>query len=133
MKRILLSCLFILSCSLCFANGEGMYAVEREDGSVSIVQYFGKNKSLEQSLKDSNLLGRPIVPIVGSDIPKTRADRKYWKMSGKNIVIDESEKQKDILKAQQLEADKTAVLEKLKISKDEYEKLNQKSAMASIN
>jgi len=134
MKKIIVLIGFLSICSFAWAVDVDRYAVEREDGGVSIVSYVkGSTKSFEKVLEDNGLSGRPITALSDADIPKTRADRKYWKMSGKKIVINEFEKQEDLLKAQQLESDKTAILEKLKISKEEYAKLNQKSITASVN
>ena len=101
-------------------HAEELYAVERADGGVSIVNYFG-GKSLEEVLKSSGLEGRPIKPITRADLP-SRADRNYWKMNdvpiGKKIIVDTVKRQEAEAAKAQKEARKQALL---KMTPQEYQ------------
>ena len=107
------------------AKAEELYAVENPDGSVVIVNYQGgSNDSLNDVLRDFGLTGLPITGIKRSDIPVDRSDRKFWKLTGKSIAVDSVKKQDFENEKALKEQEKEAVLSKLKISKEEFEKLN---------
>lgn len=117
-KLIFLSLLFISSNA--FAS---KYAVERSDGGVSVITYNqGSKDSLEDILKEQGFEGRPVIEITDDQLP-TRSERKYWKRSGGQIVVNVTKKQADLDAKASKEAEKDAVLSKLKLSKEEWEKL----------
>ena len=96
MKKLIFVFLIILS-SPAFAE---TYAVERADGGVTIIDYNeSANQSLETTLNDFGLSGRPIKRVLLPDFPSDRKDRKYWKMNdvpiGKKIIIDTVKKDAD--------------------------------------
>ena len=115
--------------ALCFASNAfawDTYAVQRDDG-VSVVYYNpGSQKSLDQVLKDSGLEGKPVKKISKDDLP-SREDRAFWVFNdvpvGKKIKVDTVKKQAEEAKKAAEEAERNAVLEKLKISKEELEKV----------
>lgn len=126
-KIIFIGCLFVFG-STAWAEFDDKYIVEKPDGSVAIVYYNSTGgKSLGQVLQDQGLLGLPIDVLRDSDLPADRSDRKYWRMNkvpvGKKIKIDTVAKEQDALKEQQSEEDRQAVLTKLKITKEEFERL----------
>lgn len=105
-----------------------IYAVDKPDGSVAIAHYFqNSNETLEDFLRGVGLSGLPIRRIQASDIPQDaegkKIDREFWKRSGAKVVVDSTKKQDalDVIAAK--EAEREAVLLKLKISKTEFEKL----------
>lgn len=71
-----------------------------------------------------NLSGNYTV-LDDSLIPQSREDRKYWKVADGKVRCDHVRKQADLDKAAQIEADKMAILEKLKISKEDFAKLTE--------
>lgn len=100
------------------------YMVERPDGGVTVIYYVsGSKDSIEDVIKSYGLSGLPYQKVNASDIPATRIDRKYWKKSGNSMGIDTVKRQSDIDAKTAKEAEKDAVLTKLKISKDEFKKL----------
>ena len=99
------------------------YTVEKPDGSLVIAHYFENSQdTLEEFLESLGLEGLPVSRIDPSTFPP-REDRKYWKKSGNNIVIDTVKKQADLDAEAAKQAEKDAVLTKLKISREELEKL----------
>ena len=97
------------------------FGVEKPDGSVAIVNYVtGSQDSKDDVLRDAGLSGTVFEPGATPG----RSDRKYWKRSGSSIVVDSVKKQQDLDAKALKEAEKEGVLAKLKISKEEYEKLN---------
>lgn len=110
MKKILFLILF-LTPSIAFAE----YCVSEKNGAVWV--HYGANKTCE---KYSEEIGEN-YKVVSSLPDKT--DRKYWKIVGNSVVIDQAKKQADIDKALQEKAAKDAILLKLKITKEELEKL----------
>jgi len=100
-----------------------LYAVQREDGGVSVINYLeGSKDTLEDVVKQLGYWGRPIHRIKPSDLPSDRTDRKYWTINhvpfGKKIKIDNSEKEKDEAKKAQVEQRKR---ELLKLTAAEFE------------
>lgn len=101
-----------------------IYEVRKPDGSISIHTYFNNpNKTLEDTLRDAGLAGLPIRQISLADLPADKTDRKYWKSNGSKITIDGVKKQQDIDAVNQKNAERDAVLSKLKISLQELEKI----------
>lgn len=91
MKKLFLF-LLLMSPSLLFAD---MYAVEREDGGVSIINYYG-GEPLEKIVKELGFWGLPITKVSSEDLPDTKEDREFWKMNdlpwGDKIKVDSVKK-----------------------------------------
>lgn len=120
--------LFLLLGSMCSKALYAVesYAVERTDGGVSIVNYFeGSNDTLDDVLRDIGLSGRPIERISKADMPADRTDRNFWKLSGKKVVVDTVKKQAALDAKAQKDAEADSVLSKLKISRQEAQKLKE--------
>jgi hypothetical protein len=101
------------------------YAVERPDGGVSIIHYQpSSSEPIEEVIHSLGFDGLPIRKVNDSDIPSERTDRKYWTVLGKKIVVDTATKQADLDAKAQKQAQKEAVLVKLKITQAELEKIN---------
>lgn len=101
------------------------YAVQRPDGGVSIVYYFpGSNDTLDDVLRSQGLDNLPIAIVKDSDLPATREFREAWVKQGSKIREDAVKKQEIIAEETQKQEEKQAVLEKLKISEEEFEKIN---------
>ena len=119
--------LLILLSSPAFAAVETeKYLVERPDGGVSIVQYIpGSRKTVQRVLEDQGLKGFPVRVITPADLPPDRKDRDYWKWDSfsRKVVVDEAKKQNDLNAKAQAESERDAVLAKLKITKEEFQKL----------
>ncbi len=116
----------LLICSTAFA-GEEIYSVERPDGGVSIIHYNTNSvDSIEDVLNSLGFMSYPIRKINSSDIPQDRTDRNYWRADRKKVVIDADKKQADSDVKSAKELQRLAVLQKLKISKDELAVLNAK-------
>lgn len=125
MKYITVLFLFLFSSTL-FAEVIP-YVIEREDGGVSVLYYdTGSPYSADEEIKRIGFGSRPYKQISLSDIPVKDENRKYWKVSGKKIVIDEDKKNADLYEKALKEAEKDAVLMKLNITAEEFEKLNAK-------
>lgn len=123
MKKIILFSIFVLLSSKLYAEEE-IYSVQRDDGGVSIVHYNPASKdSLEDVLRESGLDGLFARKISASDLPASKADREFWKASGKKVVVDQAKKQQSEAEKSQKEIEKQAVLAKLKISKNEADAL----------
>lgn len=123
MRKLLILFLFGF-CSVSYAD---TYAVDRSDGGVSIINYNeGSKDTLQEVIHDLGFDGRPVKRISASDLPSTREDRKYWTLQGNKVVVDAAKKQVAEAEKAAKEAEKDAVLAKLKISKAEFEKLNGK-------
>ena len=116
MKKLLI--LFLLFSATAYAD---MYAVERPDGSVSVVNHIGGD-SLEDVLGELGFSGYPIIRISASDLPP-REDRSFWAFNdipvGKKLKVDSVKKAQKEAEKQAKEAEKDAVLTKLKISREE--------------
>lgn len=131
-KRLLTSLLFIslFSQSIAsYAQSEEIYLIEKPDGTVAVHHYFiGSKDTLEDAINNAGLSGLPMKNITQSDIPASKEDRKYWKKNtgiGKAITIDLVKKQADIdLKTAQ-DAQKAALLTKLKITEEEAKLLKE--------
>jgi len=121
---VLISFIFTIFSPL---NGSAeTYAVDRADGGVSIVNYFdGASKSLDQVLNDIGLHGRPFKKIANGDMPQTKQDRNFWKLLGSKVVVDAVKKQAHLDALAAKEAEKDAIYAKLKISREEFEKIKK--------
>jgi len=125
MKTFFILIGLVLICSSAFAGTE-TYAVQQPDGSVAIVNYIpGSSKTIEQDLQSKGYENLPVYKLRNEDMPPSRVDRKYWKIHNGKIVIDTIKKQADSVTAQQVEAEKEAIFSKMKISKQEYEKIKK--------
>lgn len=124
-KKILIVSIFLFPF---LANAEiqtEKYMVERPDGGVSIVYYIpDSGKSLNDVLAAQGYENYPVYAIAQTDIPTDRSDRNYWKRSGGKIVVDPEKKQADLDIKNQKQAEKDAILAKLKISDQELDTLN---------
>lgn len=72
--------------------------------------------------------GTSFTVVNESEIPQTngqwdKSDREFWKLNGNKVEVDQVKKQAKEAEKAQKEADKNAVLAKLKISKEELQKL----------
>lgn len=105
-----------------YAQNVEKIAVDRPDGSVSIVSYIvGSQDSLADVLKDSGLSGLPNSKV--DSLPK-REDRDYWVKVGNQVTTDSAKKaQKEIEKAQK-KAEKDQIIAKLKITNEEWKKIS---------
>lgn len=102
------------------------YVVEKPDGSVAVINYVtGSQDSLDDVIQENGFSGA--IYEEAKTLPP-REDRKYWKKSGSFVVVDSVNKQKDLDAKAAKEAEKEAVFSKLKISKEEYEKINGRLA-----
>lgn len=106
--------LFVLALLFVCGSAEAKHCVSDADGLKVLI---GVNQSCEDYAKE---LG---VAITLVDSLPAREDRKYWKLDGSKVVVDSVKKQADIDKKAQAQAEKDAVLLKLKITKEEFEKL----------
>ena len=123
MKKTLLFLAFLLICTSAFAKSVKTYSVENDDGSVSIIYYVEGSKDTIQDVVNSiGTFSKEPVEIDPKNLP-SRTDRKYWKKNGDSVTVDQVKKQADIAEKAQKDAEKDAVLSKLKISKAEYEAL----------
>lgn len=120
-KLIFLSILFLVP-SVCHAES---YAIKKPDGTVAIANYFnGSHDTLEDFLRANGLDKLPRFQVTEKELP-SKEDRKYWDISSGRVVVDSSKKQADLdLKAQE-ESEKQDVLEKLKLTDEEFDKLNK--------
>lgn len=128
MGKLLLVLFLIIFSKTTYANTE-MYAVEKDDGSVALVKYYpGSRDSLQEVLSEFGFVDKPIKKISVSELPDLN-DRLYWVFDNtdpdKKIKIDLAKKQADLDKKAQEELEKNAVLEKLKITKEEFEKISK--------
>ena len=123
MRLIILFFMFLFSTVL---YAEEMYLIENPDGSVRVLHYKeNSNDSVQDVLKSIGAEGLQVNKITSVDLPNDRADRKYWKKLGKRVVIDTDKKDEDEVLEQAKEAEMLTVLEKLKISKEEFEMLDE--------
>lgn len=72
------------------------YAVQRDDGGVTLVHYIeGSSDSLADVLTELGLMGKPIIRIEESDLPP-RSDRDYWEFNdvpiGKKLRVNTAKK-----------------------------------------
>lgn len=118
--------LFILFLPTSASAGE-LYAVEKPDGSVSVINYYG-GEPLINIINDLGFAGYPIRRITKADLPD-RADREVWAFNdvpiGKKLKVDTVKKAQKKAEKAAKEAEREAVLLKLKISKDEFKKLKE--------
>lgn len=124
MKNLILALFFLGFCFPLHAND--CYVFENPDGSIRVTQYIdGSADSMQDVVREIGAEGLPVTKISCQDIPKNKQDRKAWRMNPvtKKIVIDPVAKaDADAAKAAK-EAAREAVLAKLKITKEEFEKL----------
>ena len=112
---LILFVLLILNAGSAHAD---LYAIEREDGGVTIYNYNeGSRSSLESEIKELGLFGRPIFKIEKSDMPNEK--QKYWKIQNGKILVDEVKKSEDLAKTSEKGAKKAAALAKLKVTEQE--------------
>lgn len=122
MKRLII--LMLIFCPL--ANAEEIYAVKKPNGSVSIIHYQeGSKDTLDDVIKDLGYdrSGYSVVQISEKDIPSDRSERDFWTLRGKKIVVDNDKKQSEADAKNAKEAQRDAVLAKLKISRTELRDL----------
>lgn len=124
-KKILI---LVLICTPVYAEvSTERYAVEKPDGKVAVAYYIpGSKDTLEEFLKSNGLYGLPFSRVKDSDI-RDRSDRNFWVKEGKAIAVDTEKKAEIEEENQAKESEKEAILEKMKISKEEFEKLNGRS------
>lgn len=106
------------------------YIVEKPDGSIVIVHHNDAAiQTIEETLQENGLSGLPVTRIKQSDIPydpAERVDRNHWKRGfSKKIEVDSAKRQAAADAKAAKEAEKDAILEKLKISREEFEKIKQ--------
>ena len=92
---IVLLLLVFLWCGNVYAD---MFAVEKQDGGIVIVNYDpSSSDSLEDVMAELGMTGQPVKRITHEDLPD-RLDRDFWVMNdvsiGKKIVADEDAKLK---------------------------------------
>lgn len=90
MKKIIFYFFIFLALVIPAYAGQGVYAIKRDDGGVSIVNLG--DKDIDQTLEEIGLSGRPYKKIKESDLPE-KSDRDFWTLEDKEIVIDEDKKQ----------------------------------------
>ena len=91
MKKYLFLLSFILIPSAVYAN---TYAVNDDsEAGVKIVRVIDGN--IEEELAKIGLSGKPYFEISESSLPP-REDRKYWKIQGNTVVVDETAKKNDV-------------------------------------
>lgn len=121
MKNILF--LMLLVCSTGYALETDLYLVEKPDGTVKQVNYIpGSSDSVTDVLRSVGAEGRPVIHPDAKTLPSV-TDNQYWKRLGSSVIVDEERKQADVKARAEKEAAKEAVLSKLKISKEDFEKI----------
>jgi hypothetical protein len=98
------------------------YAFQDSEG-VHIVTIYDETSTIEKELEKIGKSGANAILIKDENIIATRADRKYWKLNGSNIVVDVEKKQNDLDAIALQKAKRDAVLEKLKITEEELKSL----------
>lgn len=130
--------LFLLISFPVFASDNEAYLVERPGGGVSIVNYKpGGKDSLSDVLHSFGFDNYPIKALKEEDIPPTKEDRNFWIKDAvtKKVVVDFAKKQAEQRAQIQAEDEAEAILAKLKITKEEFEKigkLNERSNPGKI-
>lgn len=110
--------LLIISSPSAFA--EVVRVIDNGNG-VSVMTASG---SLDDGFENHPLYGRRYVDIDRKDLPPL-ADRNFWVLSGSKVSVDNNKKADfQNAKAQEV-AEKEAVYTKLKISKEEFEKIKR--------
>lgn len=102
------------------SSADTVRAIQTSEG----VAVMSSEQNLDEAWESHPLKGNPFIDIDRSKLPDS-SDRKYWKILGSNVVVDVVKKQNDLDKRTAVEAEKTAVLAKLKISKKEAEALQE--------
>lgn len=118
MKNIFLFSFLVLFSSEAFAAIEP-YAIEREDGGVS-VKYYNTNSryTLEEELVRDGMPGRPAAKLSAVPDISLESDREFWKVQGNRIIVDETKKTAHAAAKAIKEARKRALL---KMTQLEYE------------
>ena len=122
---MILLILFLLFSPAVYAQTE-MYAVQRDDGGVSIVYYIpGSSDTLEDVLRENELEGKPVKRIKEDAFQESKADRDFWTFAGSKIRLDQFKKQEAQVQKQAKESKKDEVLGKLKISEEDAKALRE--------
>lgn len=119
MKKILFLFVFCFP-AISYAS---TYAVGRDDGGVSIVNYVDSSSdSLEEVITSQGLSKNDVKKVSKTDLP-SRQDREFWQLNdlplGKKIKINSSKKDSFEQEKQGKETKKQAVLKKLSLTKEE--------------
>lgn len=116
MKKIIFILSIFFICTPAFAE---RYRAVDDNGTVALVLAVG---NIDEAWGKHPLYGHAFLDIDSARLPSID-DRKYWKISGNSVIVDSVKKQSDIDLKSAKESGKDAVLAKLKISKDEFDKL----------
>ena len=105
------------------------FAVEQDDGSVALVNYVeGSGDTLEDVIDELKLPKNKIVKVKESVFPND--DIEFWQINdvpiGGKLKVNQAKKQAHLDKIAQKEAEKALIFEKLKITKEEFEKIKDK-------
>ena len=120
MRNLILFIFLMVVCSNAFCFEE-KYAFHDSDGILHIMTLNDSSTTPEE---ESVKIGFPSNGFVLlTELPTSKEDRKFWKLSGSKIVVDASKKQADINGKLNKQMQKDAVLQKLKISQEELDKL----------
>lgn len=104
----------------------GIYAVEKPDGSIAIINYKeGSFDALDEVLRDLGFDGYPIRRVDPKEFPP-REDRDYWIMLGGKIKVDQMAKQLDLNRQNQHVQKLQALRNKLGLTEEEWDLLNKK-------
>lgn len=106
-----------------YASDYELYAVPRPDGVTIVTYYPGSIDSIEDVMRKYGFSELPYKKINESDKPADRKDRKYWKLSGNKVIVDEAKKQLEASESLSKDLRRKAVLDKLKITEDERKDL----------
>lgn len=119
MKKILFVLCLLLISEPALAK---RYAFQRQDGSLKVVDYIeGSSDSLVDVMRDQGVENMPRY-----DVPDDVTEpARYLKAQGGRIVVDSAKKQADIEAKAAHEAEKDAIFSKLKISREEWEKIRR--------
>lgn len=119
MKKQLLITGLLFICGNLYAE---KCAVQRPDGGITVIEYIdGSSDSISDVLSEFGYDGKECVQV--KSIPSNRKDREFWKIEGNSIVVDSIKKQEKAVRDAEESLSRDAVLDKLKISKDEFIKL----------
>lgn len=120
---ILLLLFLIFSPTASFAEKYVIEHPDCESGLCFADIDSGEDAAFFEYLNTSVYTDYPVYAVKDGDFPTDKKDRKYWKRIGKKIVIDTAKKQADLDAKAQKESERSAVLSKLKISKEEFKKI----------
>lgn len=123
MKTLNLIVLLLLISGTAFADCE-YFAVENPDGSIKSVCYVsGSSDSLGDVLASIGVTNEKVEKVHPADLHLLSENVKNLKFQGKRIVVDQEKKNQEEIEKQDREAEREAVLAKLRITKEEFEKL----------